>query len=186
MTSRPPYAGRSHRLSTLIFGFSGVGPEFCLRRGGKKMVPFEEKNGGETVSDGGGKGERRRLFLISCFCLLEGGGGGVGGSPLLRGGKEGGRGGREGHKLLVFFRRWTKEEASFSFFSPQEDEESNSLRRARADGRTVIWPLPPLCPPFLLAVRPIPSFPFPPSRLQSFLLRPSLALGNADPVPEQQ
>ncbi len=106
----------------------------------------------------------------------------MGGSPLLRGGKEGGRGGREGHKLLLFFRRWTKEEASFSPpFSPQEDEESNSLRRARADGRTVIWLLPPpgcQTDPF--------SVLFLPPAFKVSLLRPSLALGNADPVPEQQ
>ncbi len=63
----------------------------------------------------------------------------MGGSPLLRGGKKVGGGRKRGTNFSFFFRRWTKEEASFSPFPPQEDEESNSLRRARADGRTVIW-----------------------------------------------
>ena len=178
----PLYAGRAHRLSTLIFGFSGVGPEFCLRRGGKKMVPFEEKNGGETVSDGGGKGERRRLFLISCFCLLEGRrrSGRFAPSPW---GKEGGGGEKEGHKLLFFFQKVDEGGGLLLPLFPPGGR-GVKLTSPGESGRTNGY-MAPLSSPFLLAVRPIPS-PFPSCRLQSFLPRPSLALGNADPVPEQQ
>ena len=141
------------------------------------MVPFEEKNGGETVSDGGGKGERRRLFLISCFCLLEGGGG-VGGSPLLRGGKKVG-----GAQTSRFFQEVDEGGGLLLPLFPPGGR-GVKLTSPGESGRTNGYMAPPSSlSPFLLAVRPIPS---PPAFKVSFsghplplgtLTRPRAAVG---------